>query len=327
MRIEESRRSESTWPWKRLLQRNRSWKIFALAYKLFSCLPEGERCFDVVRRTVGGLRNFDVGGRRWAIKQMIHLLQLGGKTVSGKRLVEIGTGWHPVLPAILYGMGAKEIVLTDTGANIRREYVVSTLKYLFDHAVEIADSTRVPADVLTKRWLDLAPEREDWLKDWRTAGITYLAPLDWRNTGLSSGRFDMIYSHSCLGYIPATLLNGLFAESVRLLRSGGWMAHNITLYDDYSGKDNTISPINFLRYSPVKWEILGNSRIHYQNRLRPYEYRDLAQKCGLRVPVLERLQLKRRENFPDRKQLHSNFRDLPDEELYCNHLLFLAEKE
>ena len=255
------------------------------------------------------------------------MLQLSGKTVAGKRLVEIGSGWHPVLPATLYAMGAREIVLTDTATHIRREYVISTLNYLLDHAVEIAGITQVPKDILTKRWLDLFPEEQDWRKTWSTAGITYLAPLDFTNSGLPAGTFDMIFSNSCLGYTPSTVLNGIFAEGVRLLQNGGWVAHNITVCDDYADVDNTISPINFLRYGPVEWESLGNSSIHYQNRLRPYQYGDLAQKHGLRVTLSERMQLKRHDNFPDRSELHPSFRDLPEEELYCSHLLLLAEKE
>ena len=302
------------------------WRKRALLYKVVSMLPWADYLMDMVRSRLGGLKNFNVGHREYAIAEMIHLLRQAGKRVGGRCLAEIGSGWHPVLPMVFYALGARRVIMTDVHSHMRRVYVEQTLQHLLRRAEDVSKHVNRPASKLRESWNRLRPNNSAWAETWRERGIDYRAPFDFRRTGWPDGSVDMIFSNSCLGYIPTGHLRMIFAESARVLRRGGWIAHNISVDDDYSGTDGSINPLNFLRYSADEWARIGNSRLHYQNRRRPGYYIQLAGESGLQVVCAERLRLTIRQDMLDRAILDPEFRDLSEDELLCSHLLLVAEK-
>jgi len=300
------------------------WQRRVLIYKLFGALPYGNRLFDLVRSTVGLNRNFDLSRRHYSMVEMSYMLAQAGKSVENKHLLEIGAGWHPLLPALFYGMGATQIVMTDIVKHIRQSNVEQTLDYLIVHSAEIASIVGVPANQLTTRWRELYPNHKAWIKLWNSKGIIYKAPFNLLNIPANS--VDMIYSNSCLSYIPVSALEKIFAESARILKLGGWIAHNLMPYDDYATNDPSITPLNFLRYDATTWERIGNCALHYQNRCRPLFYQELAQHNGLQILFSEKRQHHLNAIMLDRSQLDEDFRDLPTDELLCAHFLMVAEK-
>jgi len=302
------------------------WRRRALVYKLFSLFPFGNRLFDTVRATVGLNRNFDLARRHYSIVEMSYMLAQAGKSVKGKDLVEIGAGWHPVLPALFYGMGAKSIVMTDIVKHIQQSYVEQTLDYLIAHVNEVADLAEIPANQLLTRWAGLHPHGKPWQKHWKEHGIEYHAPFDFRKTKWQADSVDMIYSNSCISYIPKRTLEKIFQESARILKPGGWIAHNLMPYDDYASSDPSITPLNFLRYDEEIWERIGNCGLHYQNRLRPIAYLSLAERYGLSIRFLERRQHHIKKKMLIRSDLDEEFRYLPEEELLCAHFLMVVDK-
>jgi SAM-dependent methyltransferase len=302
------------------------WRRRALVYKLFSLFPFGNRLFDTVRATVGLNRNFDLARRHYSIVEMSYMLAQAGKSVKGKDLVEIGAGWHPLLPALFYGMGANSIVMTDIVKHIKQSYVEQTLDYLIAHANEVADLTQIHANQLLTRWSGLHPHGKPWQKHWKEHGIEYHAPFDFRKTKWQANSVDMIYSNSCISYIPKRTLEKIFQESARILKPDGWIAHNLMPYDDYASSDPSITPLNFLRYDEERWERIGNCSLHYQNRLRPIAYLSLAERYGLSIRFLERRQHHIKKNMLIRSELDDEFRYLPEEELLCAHFLMVVDK-
>ena len=237
-----------------------------------------------------------------------------------------GAGWHPVLPALFYGMGATRIVMTDIVRHIRQFYVEQTLDYLIAHADEIAQTVGVPANQLSTRWQTLHPKGKAWENVWQTQGIHYDAPFNFMKTKWADHSVDMIYSNSCISYIPFPTLEKIFQESIRILKPGGWIAHNLMPYDDYASNDASITPLNFLRYDAKTWERIGNCALHHQNRCRPADYLELAERHGLRVLFSKRRQHHLSATMLDRHQLDAAFCDLSEEELLCAHFSIVAEK-
>jgi hypothetical protein len=105
----------------------------------------------------------------------------------------------------------------------------------------------------------------------------------------------------------------------RVVKKGGHIAHNLAPIDDLTDS------INYLRYSVEEWERIGTCKLHYQNRLRPARYINLAKHAGFRTVYEERLPFPKPLKL-DRAQLHPDFRDLPDSELLTFHLLFAGQK-
>jgi hypothetical protein len=302
------------------------WRRRVLLYRLISALPGGESLLDSYRVRLGGIKHADLGLRRNELQEMVHLLSVAAIGVHGKDLVEVGAGWHPMLAALLRGMGARSIVMTDLRSHMTGSLVESTIEYFLAHSSELADVAGCAEEDLNRRLSALLPGGRDWTQVWQDQGITYRAPVDFTRSRLLSESADVVYSNSCLNYVPAPVLRGIMSESQRILRPGGFVAHNIHVYDDLAGYDRSILPWNFLRFSADEWQRLGNCRAHYQNRWRPQDYFDLATGSGLVVLVDERIPFAAGLGDIDRSELHGDFSSLPDEEIRCGHYLLIARK-
>jgi SAM-dependent methyltransferase len=302
------------------------WRRRVLAYRVIGGIPGGDQIFDWYRERFGGLRRVNLDGRDSALREMTGLIRRAGKTVEGKDLIEIGTGWHPLLPVLFHGLGARTILMTDIVRHVRGEFIEQLLDHCTGHSRTLAEIGGCDEDSLKARFLALRPGRHAWIDVWRDRGITYRAPLDFGSSGLPAESADMIFSNDCLEYIPVPALEAIAKESWRILRPGGFTAHAVYVYDDLVIHDRQIPPWNFLRYSEVEWARIGNSRVHYQNRCRPGFYARLAAGAGLQVLHEERVLYETREEDLDRSILHPDFRALPIDEITCKHYLLAAEK-
>lgn len=302
------------------------WRRRVLLYRVASALPGAESLLDWYRLHLGGVQRLDLGQRTNELREMVHMLRMAGATVQGKDLVEIGAGWHPILPALLFGMGARSIVMTDLTRHMTGPLVDATIKYLLANSQEFADVAGCSEGTMHRRWSALLPGHRRWTDVWQSQGITYRAPLDFVRGRLPLESADLVFSNSCLNYVPAPVLRGVMTASLRLLRPGGFIAHNIHVYDDLAGHDPSIRPWNFLCYSEEEWQRLGNCRAHYQNRLRPRDYAELATGTGMVVLYDERVPLETSPADRDRLALHPDFRRLPIDEINCSHYLLVATK-
>jgi len=298
-----------------------------VAFRVLGALPRGEQLLDLYRLRFGSLRGYNLEGQRGGLLEMVRLLRGAGRTVEDRDLVEIGTGWHPLLPTVFYGLGARTILMTDVARHVRREFIEDVLDYCLEHAQEIAEIVGRDEVTLKARWSSLRPGRHDWRDVWKDRGISYRAPFDLTHHRLPADSVDIIFSNDCLGYIPKVTLAALVEESTRLLRPGGCVAHDVTVYDDRIIYDRSIPSWDFLSYSEKEWQRVGNPRLHFQNRCRPAEYAQIAAQHGLRMLYEERVMFDLDEaKSLDRSNLHPDYRDLPAEEILCRHYLFAAEK-
>ena len=71
-----------------------------------------------------------------------------------------------------------------------------------------------------------------------------------------------------------------FSELYKKLKDKGIVSLIIDYSDHYAHTDNNISLLNFLKFSNHQWKRY-NHKIHFQNRLRHYEYIDIFEKIDL----------------------------------------------
>lgn len=300
------------------------WRRRVLAYRVIGALPGGEDILDRYKTSFGTLRRLGLEWPDYRIPEMCRLLQGAQVSVEGKDLIEIGAGWEPVLPAVFHGLGARIVVMTDVRRHMRQHLVASTVDYLLLHAAEIAALVGADEPTLRARWTELRPAGHPWVDVWASRGITYQAPLDLQRSRWAPESTDIVYSNSCLNYVPAKILAGIVRETARVLRPGGHALHDISVYDDLTSASMPFW--NFLRYDDEEWDRIGNSSIHHQNRLRPRDYAALLSESRMKVVWEERLYQAGAEPELDRADLHPRFRDLPAEEILCKHYLVAATK-
>lgn len=120
------------------------------------------------------------------------------------------------------------------------------------------------------------------LKDLEKYGIYYISPYDVSKTNLSPNSLDACISTNTLEHIPKADIISIFSELNRILKYEGVISAIIDYSDHYAHTDNGISLLNYLKFTPHQWKKY-NHNIHYQNRLRHYEYIEIFEKTGFSV--------------------------------------------
>lgn len=203
------------------------------------------------------------------------------RPVAGMTILEIGTGWKPIIP-ILYSLaGAQRVLLTD----LRPLCSAPTLS-------AAAESLRPHKHSITSR-LSLSGAQFDaalsWNPSWSFADalrhlrLEYLAPRDCRNLDLPAACVDAVTSRAVLEHIPPAVVRGIFLESFRILRENGLSCHIIDNSDHWQHADPALSRLNFLRFpeSIFRWTYLNG--LNYQNRLRHSQYIEFLQSSGFSI--------------------------------------------
>jgi SAM-dependent methyltransferase len=302
------------------------WIAKGIVQRLLSGLPGGERGNYALQRWVTRqLPRSDEHFRLHAAETIRHFdsfARHGSTDPAAARFYEFGAGWDLINPIVYFGLGVEHQTLVDIRPNLRFEQVGHTIE---QYKRLRADLERAQGHRL--RPLDGSPVRS--LEDLEQRfGIVYLAPRDARSCGLPDDSFDFVSSTFTLEHIPAADIAAILAECRRILKPGGLVSSSIDMQDHYSFFDPSITAFNFLKFSDRRWSLV-NSSLHYQNRLREPDHRELHEGAGLSV-----IEASYREPPPEdldvvrRLRLAPRFRSgYTDEQLAIREVSILARKE
>jgi ubiquinone/menaquinone biosynthesis C-methylase UbiE len=151
------------------------------------------------------------------------------------------------------------------------------------------------------------------------------APVSAATTGLPDGAVDVAYSNTVLEHVPLSEIARIFAETYRILRPGGHMAHLIDLSDHFSHSDHSISTINFLQFSDESFARY-NSRFIFQNRLRASAWRQLIVEHGFEIVYWQTSVNDRARRELSSLQLNEAFTNLSAEELCTSSICVVAKR-
>jgi len=209
-----------------------------------------------LKRRVTGVEG-DPSNEPGCIRDGLRLIEMIGRDrIEGATVLELGSGWQPLIPLLFLEAGAKSVIMTDDKALMDRGY--------FERArCLLADSGH--------------PVRAEF------ADFQYLAPCDW--AAIPSSSVDAIWSRACLEHIPPHILREILGQFRRILRSDGVMAHIIDNSDHWEHRDKSISRVNFLKFSDLKWKAINFHPLYYQNRLRHSDYISMFREMGFAVTL------------------------------------------
>jgi hypothetical protein len=200
--------------------------------------------------------------------------------LQGATVVEIGTGWVPILPLIFRCAGAGEVITVDHDRLLDKHTFKHAITFIRENLDRAAKSSATPRELF-----DLArlPSRsEPSLNDLcRVSGIDYRAPFDFRQLGEDVAEF--VVSRFALEHVPEDLVREMFRHALSVTKPGGIMCHIIDLSDHLEHSDKSISRIDMLRYSDQEWGARTRHRLNHLSRLRRFEYQRLLEETGWEV--------------------------------------------
>jgi SAM-dependent methyltransferase len=263
------------------------WKLKARIQNAVSLLPSSASyaAYYWIQRRFGGLRHLNPISRLTAGIETWKRIQEQGYTPSGKVFLEVGTGRAPIVPLAYWLMGADKVVTVDLNPYLKEELVGESLCYISDNQeavlslfgplIEKKRFNKLLAFIRTSR-----PTLSEFLELCR---LDYIAPGDAANTHLPDQSIDFHTSYTVFEHIPLEVLRRILKEGNRLMRKNGLFVHKIDYSDHFSHSDNSISAINFLRYSDNEWEMYAGNRYMYMNRLRHDDFLGLFESVGHRI--------------------------------------------
>jgi SAM-dependent methyltransferase len=250
------------------------WKTKATLFCLFDRTPFGDRLhhFTQKRLTHTVPRPHDAYPfYNDRVERYIGAFERWGADLTKARYLEFGAGWDLFYPLSLWCCGLNSLLLLDRYSLARTDDINHTIAGLQQRPPEGA--TRTP-----KRRLSLNMHQD--LKTYY--GITYTAPADASHVQEPHKSIDLVSTTSTLEHVPFDDLEGTMRELARICRPNAVLVMLIDYSDHYSHGDRSLTPYNFLRYSNEEWSRF-NPPIHYQNRRRHHEFRDLFRRCGFQT--------------------------------------------
>ncbi len=283
---------------------------------------------DWLQLHAGLLRDFDGNVEMkvcadWAVL-MSHMRELGARS-AGMSYLEIGTGWFPTLPVCFSLAGAASCRTYDISRHLDEGLTFRMMRSLEQHLPAIAAAGNRPLEEVDEEYRTLlrCPNLGALLDQ---ARIEYFAPADATCTSLPDACVDVVFSNSVLEHVPPEVIQKLMAESRRVLRPGGFSIHSANCGDHYAYFDSKITPINYLAYPERRWRFWNNP-LHYQNRLRPRDFLQLAEEARLKVVLCKMRQ--RPDLMPALRsmQVAPEFAGYPPEQLCSTSIDFVAQPQ
>jgi len=160
------------------------------------------------------------------------------------------------------------------------------------------------------------------------ANIQYLAPADAANTNLLNDSIDYHISTNTLEHIPYEVIRNIFIEAKRILKDKGIAIHFIDLSDHFQHQDNSISRINFLRFSNDEWSYIAGNQFAYCNRLRASDYLTLLNELRFDIVHIEKIIDENSMNkIQDGFKINKKFNSYKSEDICTTALKIMLRKK
>jgi len=299
------------------------WKAKAVVQKTISLFPQRERLNYFFQKYV--TKGVELSDKHFGFKiehardHIAYLHQFRGTDVSSLKVLELGTGWYPIIPLMMYLMDVGEVVSVDIQSWMTQERQIRTIEKLTEWRNDGKLQSLFPK-VNEEKWQRLQyilSHPEQFTKDQIDAEIG-LTPMlmDARKLPFDDGYFDFICSNNTFEHIPADILKGILSSFWRLLHPQGLMSHFIDLSDHFAHFDQSITIYNFLQFSQKTWDRIDNS-IQPQNRLRWRDYVEMYQSIG--VPIDLEATRPGDQNLLKTVHLHPEYAGYTAQELAISH--------
>lgn len=266
------------------------WIVKAGIMATSAAMPEGERFYQWGQRRFGRLTPDPSSRLASAVRLSEWIASSDGPPLTECTLMEVGTGHVPLVPTYLWLLGAHSVWTLDLHHRLNEEATRATLQGIVSgwNSGLGAALERASHDQHLERRFAVLRELADSPSDFMDAAkIRYRAPADAARTTFPDGSVDVAFSVSVLEHIPSDAILAILAEERRILGKTGRSIHFVDMTDHFQHQDPNITTINFLRFRPWQWRLIGGNEYAYCNRLRASELRQLFARAGFEEERVE----------------------------------------
>tara|TARA_R100000935_G_C2812432_1_gene155635 strand:- start:458 stop:1333 length:876 start_codon:yes stop_codon:yes gene_type:complete len=220
-----------------------------------------------------------------------------GISISGKKIIEIGSGWLPIMPYFFKYLGQIELVESyDLNEHYNKNSILN-LNELFQKEFNVNVLPSNSNNFFLPESLKYHPK-----------------------TNLVSAKLpaaNLVFSRFVLEHVTPEDIKEMHLKFIKELPPRSYIIHFISPGDHRAYVDKTLSLQDFLKYSDADWE-KKHTRFDYHNRLRLPQYVDIFSAIGLEIVYLDysnpSFESEAFKNFKQLK-LHKDFEIFTDEEL------------
>ncbi|BDS14523.1 class I SAM-dependent methyltransferase [Aureispira anguillae] len=301
----------------------RKWHLKAIIQKTISFMPNGHKINHWFQKNItkgvylGDEYFYD---RLEHVKHHISAFQQFCGPIKGKKTLELGTGWYPVIPFSFFLSGASEINTVDISNLTNKEKLKDTI----DRFIDLIEQNKL------SQYIDALPERVATLqqihKDFETLSFeTILARLNIRYiimdarklSHIPTGSIDLVHSNNTFEHVYPDVLKDILKEFKRIVSPTGFQSHFIDMSDHFAHFDHSINIYNFLQYSNTTWDKIIDNSIQPQNRWRFPQFVNLYQE--LNIPLTDTETRPGDIEAVNSLKIHSDFSNFSTKELAISH--------
>jgi hypothetical protein len=239
-----------------------NWKKLLVKKAIVGRVPFADKLREIRRRVFGyppDIKKVELTIKRYErIKAGLDKL---GSPIEGATILEIGSGWFPIIPILLARDGAKKVFMSDLNIHmddITFRETAAYLKHYFpndDYIQKITNFSSLP--------------------------IEYLAPFNVAD--LNDNSIDIITSNTVLEHILRSDIYNLFSSLRSKVSDYGSMVHLVDHSDHFEHFDKSISRIQFLTWNEEKHALINYLIKDGENRMRHQEYHQVFKDSGFDV--------------------------------------------
>ena len=211
-----------------------------------------------------------------------------GTGIRGAHVLELGTGWFPIVPVGLALAGADRVTTVDRQDLLNLDRIRQAMELhrslLADGVIDLPGPDAPPvADALARLDEAIGAASEAGATPRSVLAQLGIEALVDDATQLELDRpVDVFVSNDVFEHIPGSVVVEILANYRRLAGTDAIGSHFINLADHYASFDSSITPFHFLQFEGWRWKVVNNE-LQYHNRLRIDDHRRLQRDGGWTV--------------------------------------------
>lgn len=238
-----------------------------------------------------------------SFQQIRKILSENNIILRGKDIIEIGSGWFPIMPFIFKEkLEVNNIYTYDINKHYSPKRILNSSK-LFCDQLKVPPSKKLPSFIKYFPYTNI-----------QKAIINY-SP-------------ELVYSRFVLEHISPEELLEIHKNLYKNTSAETRILHLISPSDHRSYSDKSLSSYDFLKYSESEWNKI-QTKFDYHNRLRLPDYLQIFEKSGYKVEFLsyDKVQ-KNSKKYKLFKQLElsSSYKKYSEEEVLAGSINVLLSK-